>query len=57
MGGKYRGKHAAGNVERPAADPVDEIPEDERLENQAKGRRAANDVKEGAERLKDTFRG
>lgn len=57
MGGKYKGKHVAGNTERPAADPVDDIPEDERLERDAKGRRTANDVKAGAEELKDSYRG
>lgn len=57
MGGKYKGRHAAGRVERPAANPVDEIPEDERLEAEAKGRWSATDVKESGERLKDTYRG
>jgi AcrR family transcriptional regulator len=42
-----------GDTERPAADPVQEIPEEEKLEAQAKGRRSATDVKRGAEELKD----
>lgn len=52
MGGKYKGKHRAGNVE-PEADSAEEMTEDEKLEIQAKGRRSPNETKEATERLKD----
>lgn len=53
MGGKYKGKHVAGNVDRSEATPADEIPEEERLETAAKDRPTAADAKVGAEELKD----
>ncbi len=53
MAGRYRGRHVAGNTERPAAEPVEEIPEDELLEAESKGHYSATSVKEGGERLKD----
>lgn len=55
MGGKYKGKHAAGNVQRPQADSAREMSDDEKLEEAGKQRPTATDVKEGAERLKDKY--
>ncbi|NED99970.1 hypothetical protein [Phytoactinopolyspora halotolerans] len=55
MGGKYKGKHAAGNVERPQADSARETTDDEKLEEAGKDRPTPNDVKQAAERLKDEY--
>ncbi|WP_165367707.1 hypothetical protein [Phytoactinopolyspora endophytica] len=55
MGGKYKGKHAAGNVERPEEESVDEMSDDEKLEKTSKGQYTPADAKEGAERLKDEY--